>query len=56
MNQSLNRIGAGAFEYEFGALDDADNPLAKSYADLMYDHPSSPSEVQGSRRADRLPC
>ena len=27
----FERIGAGAFEYDFGALDDADNPLTKSY-------------------------
>jgi len=26
----------GAFDYEFGALDDLDNPLTKSYADLVY--------------------
>ena len=31
------RIGAGAFEYDFGALDDADNPFTKSYTNLMYD-------------------
>ena len=37
MNSLLKRIGAGAFDYDFGALDDADNPLTKSYADLMYD-------------------
>ena len=42
---SLKRIGAGAFEYDFGALDDADNPLTKSYTDVLYDihlcHPQS---------------
>jgi len=26
----------GAFDYEFGALDDLDNPLTKSYTDLAY--------------------
>ena len=31
------RIGTGAFEYDFGALDDADNPLTNSYMNLMYD-------------------
>ena len=25
-----------AFDYEFGALDDLDNPLTKSYTDLVY--------------------
>ena len=38
-NSSLKRIGAGAFEYDFGALDDADNQLAKSYTDIMYGCP-----------------
>lgn len=38
VNPYLNRVGAGAFEYDFGALDDADNPLTKSYMNLMYDH------------------
>ena len=37
-NSSLTRIGAGAFEYDFGALDDSDNPLTKSYRNLMYDY------------------
>lgn len=31
-----NRIGAGAFEYEFGALDDSDNLLAQTYRNLLY--------------------
>jgi len=35
MNSSLKRIGVGAFGYDFGALDDMDNPLTKSYMDLM---------------------
>ena len=26
----------GAFEYEFGALDGLDNPLAKTYSNLLY--------------------
>ena len=26
----------GAFDYEFGALDNLDNPLAKSYTNLVY--------------------
>ena len=36
MGEYLERIGAGAFEYDFGALDDADNPLTKSYWGLLY--------------------
>ena len=32
----LKRIGAGAFGYDFGALDDTDNPLTKSYQNLVY--------------------
>jgi hypothetical protein len=27
---------SGAFDYEFGAMDGLDNPLTKSYTDLMY--------------------
>jgi len=38
MNSSLKRIGVGAFGYDFGALDDANNPLTKSYMDLMCGH------------------
>jgi len=41
MNSSSERIGTGAFGYNFGALDDVDNPLTKSYMDLMCDHLSS---------------
>ena len=26
----------GAFDYEFGALDNLDNPLTRSYTDLLY--------------------
>jgi len=29
-------VTLGAFDYEFGALDDLDNPLTKSYTDLVY--------------------
>jgi len=29
-------IGAGVFEYEFGALDGIDNKFAKSYMNLAY--------------------
>ena len=38
IDRSLERIGAGAFEYDFGALDDADNPLTKSYLGLVCDY------------------
>ena len=55
VNSFLKRIGAGAFEYDFGALDGADNPLAKSYQNLMYGYLSSPPVVQGSRSANRPP-
>jgi len=41
---SPKRIGAGAFDYDFGALDGIDNPFTKSYTNLVYDHLSS-SEV-----------
>jgi len=33
---TLDAIGTGAFDYEFGALDNHDNPLAKSYTGLLY--------------------
>ena len=39
------RIGAGAFEYDFGALDDTDNPLTRSYLNLMCDYLPFPSIV-----------
>ena len=45
MGPTLGRIGAGAFDYDFGALDDAGNPLAESYADLMYDRLDSTSAI-----------
>ena len=51
---SLERIGAGAFDYDFGALDDTDNPFTKSYTNVLYDYLSPSSVVQSSRRADRL--
>ena len=35
-HELASRIGTGAFEYEFGALDDSDNPLAKTYSNLLY--------------------
>ena len=49
------RIGAGAFEYDFGALDDTDNPLTKSYQNLMYVHRCLPPVIQGSRSTNHLP-
>jgi len=49
------RIGAGAFEYDFGALDDTDNPLTKSYLNLMCDNPPFSSTARGSHRADHPP-
>ena len=49
------RIGAGAFDYDFGALDDTDNPLTKSYLNLMCDHTPLSSIFRGSHRADYLP-
>jgi hypothetical protein len=36
IHELASRIGTGAFEYEFGALDDSDNPLAKTYYNLLY--------------------
>jgi len=35
-DERLRYAQPGAFDYEFGALDDLDNPLTKSYVDLMY--------------------
>ena len=34
-------IGAGAFDYDFGALENSDNKFTKSYTNLMYDSLSS---------------
>ena len=42
---SLKRIGAGALDYDFGALDDMDNPFTKSYMNLVYDRQLSVSSV-----------
>ena len=50
------RIGAGAFEYDFGVLEDADNPLAKSYTDIMCGLPSPSSVVPCFHRVNRPPC
>jgi len=47
-------IGAGAFGYDFGALDDTDNPFTKSYTNLTYDRLSLSSAVQIFHRADHL--
>ena len=33
---SESRIGAGAFEYDFGALEDTDNKFTKSYTNMTY--------------------
>ena len=33
----LKRFGTGAFDYDFGALDEKDNQLTKSYMNVMYD-------------------
>jgi hypothetical protein len=35
-HEPASRIGTAAFEYEFGALDGSDNPLAKTYSNLLY--------------------
>ena len=51
---SLKRIGAGALDYDFGALDDADNPFTKSYTNLVYDRLSLFSMVQGPCHANSL--
>ena len=50
VNPSLKRIGAGAFEYDFGALDETDNPFTRSYTNVTYDRLCSKLVVQGSRR------
>ena len=56
VNSPLERIGAGAFEYDFGALDETDNPFTKSYTNLLYDYPPSSSAVQGSHHTNFLTC
>ena len=38
MTLFLKRFGTGAFDYDFGALDETDNQLTKSYMNVMYDH------------------
>jgi len=35
-HSSETSIGEGAFGYDFGALEDADNKLAKSFTSLTY--------------------
>ena len=35
IHDGAGRIGAGALDYDFGALDDADNTLARTYPNLM---------------------
>jgi hypothetical protein len=35
-HELASRIGMGAFEYEFGALDGSGNLLAKTYLNLLY--------------------
>jgi len=35
-DEGLRYAPPGAFDYEFGALDNLDNPLTKSYTDLAY--------------------
>ncbi|KAK0192529.1 cytochrome P450 [Armillaria mellea] len=34
---TLDAIGQAAFDYQFGALDNSDNPLAKAYSNLFFD-------------------
>ena len=34
---SLKSFGTGAFDYDFGALDEKENQLTKSYMNVMYD-------------------
>jgi hypothetical protein len=35
-HELASRIGTGAFEYEFGALDGSDDLLAKTYSNLLH--------------------
>ena len=35
-HELASRIGMGAFEYEFGALDGSSNLLAKTYLNLLH--------------------
>ncbi|KAF9649252.1 cytochrome P450 [Thelephora ganbajun] len=43
---TLDAIGIGAFDYEFGALDNLDNPLTKSYTDIVYSTFGAPTNGQ----------
>ena len=45
------RFGTGAFDYDFGALDEKDNQLTKSYMNVMYDRLQT-SAVQYSCHAN----
>jgi hypothetical protein len=35
-SRACQRIGAGAFQYDFGALDGSDNILARTYSGMRY--------------------
>ena len=50
----LTSFGVGAFGYDFGALDEKDNQLTKSYMNVMYDHLRLASAVQGSPHVNHL--
>lgn len=39
-------VPSGAFDYEFAALDNLDNPLTKSYTDLVYSTFGTPTRGQ----------
>ncbi|KAF9778983.1 cytochrome P450 [Thelephora terrestris] len=41
---TLDAIGAGAFDYDFGALEETDNKFTKSYANLIFDAFGKPSK------------
>ncbi|RPD57254.1 cytochrome P450 [Lentinus tigrinus ALCF2SS1-7] len=41
----LDIIGEAAFDYDFGSLDDADNPLAKEYATIVRDVQMNPTKL-----------
>ena len=45
MNHELH-FPSGAFDYEFAALDNLDNPLTKSYMDLVYSTFGTPTHAQ----------
>ncbi|TFK81533.1 cytochrome P450 [Polyporus arcularius HHB13444] len=42
---SLDIIGEAAFDYDFGALDDAKNPLANEYATIVQDVQMNPTKL-----------